>query len=168
MISIMDTSDGSDFPAATVNAARIRLASAEASVTSAKRDAKIARNKRKEAKEVERRARKRLRRAKRELREAKCLLATAEESQPRPARPRRLKPIEAVKTQTATPPPRPTVRATKKPRKRAVRALKPIRSRRSSTAPPPVETNSEPLVHPLVVELPAVTPPESTPPAPSI
>jgi hypothetical protein len=163
----MNVSDGSVSPSDGQKLARARLVSAEASVTSAKKDAKAAKTKRKEAKEVERRARKRLRRAKKELREAKRVLAEAEESQPRPPRPRRLKPIEPAKTQTSAITPR-IVRAKKKPRKRAVPALKADHPRRPSIAKPPVETISNPLIALPVAEAPLIAPPKPTPQAPSI
>jgi len=162
----METSDGSVSPSGGLKAARDRLASAEASVTAAKQDAKAAKNRRKEAKEIERRARKRLRRAKKEFREAQRLLAEAEASQPRPPRPRRLKPIEPVKVTPPVITPKRIIRAKKKPRKRAVAALKRSGSRRPTAITPPLETVSEPITVPPIAESPPVTPADPTPQTP--
>jgi len=160
----MDSSDGTAAGAESLKSARARLANAEASVIAAKKDFKASKAKRKEAKEAERRAKKCLRRAKKELREAKRLLASIEDTPSRPATPRRLKPIAAVKADIVPAVPRPAVRGKKTRRKRAIPALKPKRPRRSSNVASPVATDSEPITVPPAIQSPTVTPPELAPP----
>jgi len=173
----MTTSDDSTAPGDALSVARARFARAEAAVKSAKQEAKAAKRRRKEAKEAGRRARKLLRRAKEELADAKRVMERAEESQPRPAIFRTVKPIVPVKLMARVTAPEDVMPARRKPRTRAVPAVvapmapveadaiseakpngitkvtaKPVRVRRRRAAKAPVEMAPEPIAAGAVTE----------------